>query len=169
MITRHLWPQCTRKSWSPTPLSPARGLQTIGVNGQDAGSPRKSFFMFPVQPAFPRATSRGHSNTELVGPSTKIENHRELAKQADALWSSRDMTSSFTANAVQRTRKVTSNQAQAKSRSTGTNQQLCFYHRTFGEVARQCRQPCTWTRSNKAIIRLAQPVTIKGLHKFGHG
>ena len=85
-----------------------------------------------------------------MDPSTKIEN-RELAKQADALWSSRDMTSSFTANAVQRTRKVTSNQAQAKSRSTGTNQQLCFYHRTFGEAARQCRQPCTWTGSDKAV------------------
>ena len=61
------------------------------------------------------------------------------------------MTSSFTANAVQCTRKVTSNQAQAKSWSTGTNQQLCFYQRIFGEAARQCRQPCTWTRSDKAV------------------
>ena len=61
------------------------------------------------------------------------------------------MTSSFTANAVQRTRKVTSNQAQAKSRFTGTNEQLSFHHRIFGEAARQCRQPCTWTRSDKAV------------------
>lgn len=70
----------------------------------------------------------------------KIEDHRQLAKRADALWSSRDMASiSHTENAIQR--------KQPKPKAPGSareSKQLCYYHRTFGEAARQCRQPCTW-------------------------
>ena len=76
----------------------------------------------------------------------KIEDHRQLAKRADALWSSRDMASvSLTENAVQR--RAPKSKAPSNARESN---QLCYYHRTFGEAARQCRQPCSWPGKDKA-------------------
>ena len=84
----------------------------------------------------------------------KIEDHRELARRADALWSSRDVES-FTANAIQR-RPPATRPKQAKTRPCGFDtctadaNRLCYYHRTFGEAARKCRQPCTWSGNDQA-------------------
>ena len=76
----------------------------------------------------------------------KIEDCRQLAKRADALWSSRDMASiSLTENAIQR--KPPKPRAPGNARESN---QLCYYHRTFGEAARQCRQPCSWPGKDKA-------------------
>ena len=81
----------------------------------------------------------------------KIKDHRQLAKRADHLWSSRDMESiSLAENAIQR---KPPSQKQSKSKAPGLVQEsnrLCYYHRTFGEAARQCRQPCTWSGNDKA-------------------
>ena len=77
---------------------------------------------------------------------SKFDDHRLLAKRADALWASRDMESNT--NAVQR-RPPARQQAKTKSRVSSPDN-LCFYHRTFGEAARQCRQPCTWSGNEQA-------------------
>lgn len=81
----------------------------------------------------------------------KIDDHRQLAKRADALWASRDMEPATT-NAIQR--RPPAGQKRPKQRSTvvapDQPNQLCYYHRTFGEAARQCRQPCTWSGNEKA-------------------
>ena len=81
----------------------------------------------------------------------KIDNHRQLAKRADALWSSRD-TQSLTALTVQR-RPLG---GQKHKPNVPEPNRLWYYHRTFGEVARQCRQPCTWLeRQDKTLVALA--------------
>jgi hypothetical protein len=49
--------------------------------------------------------------------------------------------------------RTPSSQKQSKSRAQGFAQKsnrLCYYHRTFGEAAQQCRQPCTWPGNDKA-------------------
>ena len=84
---------------------------------------------------------------------TKFDDLRHLARRADALWSSRDMELSSVNATSQRSK---SRQANHKSvnkpvrmdnaRSRGG---LCYYHFTFGEDARQCRQPCSWSQSGK--------------------
>ena len=91
----------------------------------------------------------------------KIEDHRALARRADALWSSRDMEP-FTASAVQRRPLATrqkqttsgTRQKQTTSRTSGfdtpDSNRLCYYHRIFGEAARQCKQPCNWSENGKA-------------------
>ena len=83
----------------------------------------------------------------------KIEDHRALARRPDALWSSRDMEP-FTATAVQRRplatrQKQTTSGTRQKQTTSGTSgfdtpdsNRLCYYHRIFGEAARQCKQPC---------------------------
>ena len=79
----------------------------------------------------------------------KIEDYRQLAKRADALWSSRDMAStsiSTTENTVQHSK-------QSKPKAPGSTRQfnqLCYYHRTFGQAAQQCRKPCTWSGNDTA-------------------
>ena len=76
----------------------------------------------------------------------KIDDHRQLAKRADALWSSRDTaTISPVENAVQC--KPFKPKAPG---NVGESNQLCYYHRTFGEAARQCKQPCSWSGKDKA-------------------
>jgi len=76
---------------------------------------------------------------------SKIDDYRELAKRADALWASRDMEANT--HAVQR-----GPLAGQKSRvpTPTPDNRLCYYHRTFGKAARQCRQPCTWSGNEKA-------------------
>ena len=77
---------------------------------------------------------------------SKIENHRALAQRADALWTSRNSSFAFGANAVQRSHDKPYN----KLKLTGAKPLFCYYHRAFGEAARQCRQPCTWPGNDKA-------------------
>ena len=79
---------------------------------------------------------------------SKMDDHRQLAKRADALWSSRNMESNT--NAVQRRPPARQQQTKSKAPVPSTDNRLCYYHRTFGEAARQCRQPCTWLGNEKA-------------------
>ena len=79
----------------------------------------------------------------------KFDNPRELARRADKLWLSRDMAS---ISAVQRNRPPSK---KPKVRETpqvpqDSSEQVCFYHRTFGEAARKCSQPCTWAGKDQA-------------------
>lgn len=79
----------------------------------------------------------------------KIEDHRQLAKRADALWSCRDR--GIESNAVQRKPPpARRKQHRTKPPGTSSDEAFCFYHRTFGEAARQCRQPCTWQGNETA-------------------
>ena len=73
---------------------------------------------------------------------SKIEDHRQLAKRADALWSSQEMETNT--NAVQRRPHVQEQKTKPKTRASSPDK-LCYYHRRFGEAARQCRQPCAWS------------------------
>ncbi len=90
----------------------------------------------------------------------KIGNHRELALKADRLWISRDSNQPFSTSVVRRfvdakpVRKSSAN----KPMLTNDPTQLCFYHRTFGEAARRCRPPCTWSgkdRGNQSLVATA--------------
>ena len=79
----------------------------------------------------------------------KFDNPRELARRADKLWLSRDMAS---ISAVQRNRPSSK---KPKVRETpqatqDSSEQVCYYHRTFGEAARKCSQPCTWAGKDQA-------------------
>ena len=79
---------------------------------------------------------------------SKIDDYRQLAKRADALWSSRDME--YSTNAVQRRPPAGRKQTKPKAPVLSPDNRLCYYHRTFGEAARQCRQPCTWSGNEEA-------------------
>ena len=79
---------------------------------------------------------------------SKIDDYRQLAKRADALWSSRDME--YSTNAVQRRPPAGRKQTKPKAPVPSPDNRLCYYHRTFGEAARQCRQPCTWSGNEEA-------------------
>ena len=76
----------------------------------------------------------------------KIEDHRELAMRADALWAAREMGAS--ANAIQRRPPI--GRRPKLEAPTVPQDKLCYYHRKFGESARQCRDPCTWSGNGQA-------------------
>ena len=76
---------------------------------------------------------------------SKIDDCRELAKRADALWVSRGMESNT--HAVQRG-PPTGHTTKASNPMPANR--LCYYHRKFGKAARQCRSPCTWAGNEKA-------------------
>ena len=82
----------------------------------------------------------------------KIEDYRALARRVDDLWSSRDMEP-LTVSAVQRRPLATRQQTiSGTSRfDTPDSNRLCYYHLTFGEAARQCKQPCNWSGNGKAV------------------
>ena len=76
----------------------------------------------------------------------KFDDLCQPAKWADALWSCQDMASDIDAvrhEPLARQRSTT----QTSTPSQGT---LCYYHRRFGQAARQCRQPCTWSENEQA-------------------
>ncbi len=81
---------------------------------------------------------------------TKIDDHRELARRADSFWSIRGMSSPFPfeghVNSLQHSRKSVRTKPALPATATS---QLCYYHRTFGEAARQCRPPCAWTGNDQ--------------------
>lgn len=76
----------------------------------------------------------------------QIDGCRQLAKHADALWASRDME--YSTNAVQRTRST--RQKTNKVSSTPVPDGLCYYHHTFGNAARKCTEPCSWSGKEQA-------------------
>ena len=76
----------------------------------------------------------------------KIEDHRELAMRADALWAAREMGAR--ANAIQRRPPI--GRRPKPDPPTVPQDKLCYYHRKFGESARQCRDPCTWSGNGQA-------------------
>ena len=82
---------------------------------------------------------------------SEADDYRHLAKKADALWASRDM--SFSTNAVQR--RLSSQQLKAKHPTTPTADDLCYYHRSFGQAARKCTKPCSWSGKEQAIVAMA--------------
>ena len=82
---------------------------------------------------------------------SKADDYRHLAKKADALWASRDM--SFSTNAVQR--RLSSQKLKAKHPTTPTADDLCYYHRSFGQAARKCTKPCSWSGKEQAIVTMA--------------
>ena len=75
----------------------------------------------------------------------KFEDVRQLVREADALWAARDM--GISTNAIQRRQPV---KKRAETRSNTTAGKCCYYHRTFGDSARQCREPCTWQGNDQA-------------------
>eukprot|EP00731_Ephydatia_muelleri_P021797 Em0014g388a len=81
---------------------------------------------------------------------SEADDYRHLAKKADALWASRDM--SFSTNAVQR--RLSSQKLKAKHPTTPTADYLCYYHRSFGQAARKCTKPCSWSGKEQAIVAM---------------
>ena len=79
----------------------------------------------------------------------KIADFRELARRADALWSSRDAPGPY-ANTIQRKPAARHKEPKGKSPIPTPGKTLCYYHQRFGEEAYQCRQPCTWSENDKA-------------------
>ena len=79
----------------------------------------------------------------------KIDNCRELARRADALWSSRDIPESY-ANAVQHKSPARRRTPKGKASVATPGKVLCYYHQKFGEAAYQCRQPCAWSGNKEA-------------------
>ena len=71
---------------------------------------------------------------------SKIEDYRELARRADALWSSRDMES---VHAIKHGPSAGQKETKSKAPSPSPDNHLCYYHCRFGKAARQCRQPCS--------------------------
>ena len=68
---------------------------------------------------------------------TEVGDHRDLARKADALWAAKGMGPS-----PPKGRKT--------KPSVGHKDRLCYYHRRFGEFARQCCDPCTWSGNGLA-------------------
>ena len=79
---------------------------------------------------------------------SQIVDHRELARKANALWSAKDMGDSI--NAIERRRKNKPIPPTGVKPPTGPKDKLCYYHRKFGDAARQCQDPCTWTGNEQA-------------------
>ena len=77
---------------------------------------------------------------------TKIEDHRELARKADALWAAKCIGDSANAILQHQPPKF---KPKSKPKDASKNS-LCYYHRRFGEAARQCRDPCTWSENEQA-------------------
>ena len=83
---------------------------------------------------------------------SKVEDYRQLARRADALWLCRDMES---LNAVHHRPPPQGQRSHGRLKTPAASpppdpNRLCYYHRTFGGTARQCRQPCTWSGNDKA-------------------
>jgi len=77
----------------------------------------------------------------------KIEDHRELARRADALWAAKGMDPNT--SAIQR-KKPPPAGGRKGTPSDSSKETLCYYHRRFGDSARQCRPPCTWPGNEQA-------------------
>ena len=77
---------------------------------------------------------------------TNIEDHRELARKADALWAAKCIGDSANAILQHQPPKF---KPKSKPKDASKNS-LCYYHRRFGEAARQCRDPCTWSENEQA-------------------
>ena len=79
----------------------------------------------------------------------KIDDCRELARRADALWSSRDVPESY-ANTIQRKPVARQKAPKGKTPVSTPGKTLCYYHQRFGEAAYQCRPPCDWSENGRA-------------------
>ncbi|KAL5484407.1 hypothetical protein EMCRGX_G020900 [Ephydatia muelleri] len=44
---------------------------------------------------------------------------------------------------------------EAKHPTTPTADDLCYYHRSFGQAARKCTKPCSWSGKEQAIVAMA--------------
>ena len=59
---------------------------------------------------------------------------------------------SFSTNAVQR--RLSSQKLKAKHPTTPTADDLCYYHRSFGQAACKCTKPCFWSGKEQAIVAM---------------
>ncbi len=80
--------------------------------------------------------------------ASEFTDYRQMAKQADKLWSSRHTHSDI--STLQR--QPSAGRSHCKSNSSGsyTHNRLCYYHRKFGDAARRCQQPCAWSGNDGA-------------------
>ena len=80
-----------------------------------------------------------------------FDDPRALAKTADALWQARGQQSVVFA-ADNRSPPTSDNRAprNARPRATHRATDICYYHRRFGNAARKCIPPCTFTGNDGA-------------------
>ena len=101
--------------------------------------------------------------TQLVDAG--IADPRQMAKKADALWESRDYGAS--ANAIRKSapsppyfptpraaftepHSPSTGKTRTTAQTTDPGRGYCYFHSRFGNAARRCRQPCTWTGNEQA-------------------
>ena len=80
-----------------------------------------------------------------------FDDPRALAKIADALWQARGQPSLVSA-ADNRSPPTSDNRAPRNARPRATDRpiDICYYHRRFGNAARKCNPPCTFTGNEGA-------------------
>ena len=79
--------------------------------------------------------------------TASFDDPRALAKTADALWQARGQASVVSA-ADNRSPPTSNNRTQRNARPRATD--ICYYHRRFGNAARKCKPPCTFTGNDRA-------------------
>lgn len=82
-----------------------------------------------------------------------IKDPRQLALAADTLWDSARPTLNALRPSTSPTRTRQHNRSRVRYRSSPTpasrtTNEICFFHRRFGEAARQCRPPCNFHPEN---------------------
>ena len=78
-----------------------------------------------------------------------FDDPRALAKIADALWQARGQPS-LVSVADNRSPPTSDNRAPRNARPRATDTYICYYHRRFGNAARKCNPPCTFTGNDGA-------------------
>ncbi len=80
-----------------------------------------------------------------------FDSAREMAAHADRLWDARPPDAAALAALSLEHRRSPSPSPRGRSPRRGTKRsgspypsQFCFYHKTFGQNARNCNPPCTW-------------------------
>ena len=79
--------------------------------------------------------------------TASFDDPRALAKTADALWQARGQASVVSA-ADNRSPPTSNNRTQRNARPIATD--ICYYHQRFGNAARKCKPPCTFTGNDGA-------------------
>ena len=84
----------------------------------------------------------------ILAQKTELTDPRELAKAADDLWLAQGDNALAVASINQyHQRKNRSQNAPKPGKLEGTRrtQEVCFYHKRFGNRARQCQPPCKFS------------------------
>lgn len=91
------------------------------------------------------ATTQPSASTTPAPPNW-VEQMSKLTQQVAALTA--QMTRLNKQSRRERSRSRSRDQARNRSRAA-TPEGVCYYHRRFGEEARKCTQPCTYTKYEK--------------------